>query len=220
MRQAGILAAAGLYALEHNVARLAEDHANAERLARGLAGAGLEVEPVQTNMVFVKVAKERCAALQAHLEAAGVVAIVSPRTRLVTHLDVDRGRSPGTPPGRGRARRDAAMLAAWVSKPGRRILRCQRPSPPTGCRRWIGRPTAASAPAFVPRTRCEAPCPAPRGSKCSRCGRTWPPSWPAAAPACTGSCSAGSGSRPPRGPPKSPPRSTRGARCRRCSRAA
>ncbi|MBL0140858.1 MAG: low-specificity L-threonine aldolase [Betaproteobacteria bacterium] len=89
MRQAGILAAAGLYALERNVSRLAEDHANAERLARGLAGAGCEVEPVQTNMVFVKVARERCAALQEHLKASGIVAIVSPRTRLVTHLDVD-----------------------------------------------------------------------------------------------------------------------------------
>ncbi len=55
MRQAGILAAAGLYALEHNVGRLAEDHANAERLAKGLAAAGFEVEPVQTNMVFAKV---------------------------------------------------------------------------------------------------------------------------------------------------------------------
>jgi len=89
MRQAGILAAAGLHALEHNVSRLALDHANAERLAKGLATAGCEVEPVQTNMVFVKVARERCAALQAHLDAAGVAAIVSPRTRLVTHLDVD-----------------------------------------------------------------------------------------------------------------------------------
>jgi threonine aldolase len=89
MRQAGILAAAGLYALEHNVGRLAEDHANAERLAQGLAAAGFEVEPVQTNMVFVKVAGERCAELQARLAASGVMAIVSPRTRLVTHLDVD-----------------------------------------------------------------------------------------------------------------------------------
>jgi len=71
------------------VGRLAEDHAHAERLARGLAGCGFEVEPVQTNMVFVKVAADRCAALQERLRAAGVVAIVSPRTRLVTHLDVD-----------------------------------------------------------------------------------------------------------------------------------
>jgi threonine aldolase len=46
--------------------------------------------PFQTNMVFVKVAKENVAALQAHLAGAGVTAIVSPRTRLVTHLDVDR----------------------------------------------------------------------------------------------------------------------------------
>jgi threonine aldolase len=89
MRQAGILAAAGLYALEHNVARLAEDHANAERLARGLAAAGFDVEPVQTNMVFVKVPKASCGALQQHLAAARVSAIVTPRTRLVTHLDVD-----------------------------------------------------------------------------------------------------------------------------------
>ena len=89
MRQVGILAAAGLYALEHHVTRLAEDHAHAERLAKGLSGAGYLVEAPQTNMVFVKVAKERCAALKAHLAAAGVVAIVSPRTRLVTHLDVD-----------------------------------------------------------------------------------------------------------------------------------
>jgi threonine aldolase len=89
MRQAGILAAAGLHALEHHVERLAEDHANAGRLAKGLAAAGWPVEPVQTNMVFVAVERERCAALQEHLRGAGVVAIVSPRTRLVTHLDVD-----------------------------------------------------------------------------------------------------------------------------------
>jgi threonine aldolase len=89
MRQVGILAAAGLHALERHVGRLAEDHASAERLARGLSGAGWEVEPPQTNMVFVKVAPERCAALREHLAGAGVAAIVSPRTRLVTHLDVD-----------------------------------------------------------------------------------------------------------------------------------
>jgi threonine aldolase len=89
MRQVGILAAAGLHALEHHVARLADDHANAERLAKGLAQAGFEVESPQTNMVFAKVAKDRCAGLQAHLAANGVVAIVTPRTRLVTHLDVD-----------------------------------------------------------------------------------------------------------------------------------
>ncbi len=92
MRQVGILAAAGLYALEHNVDRLAEDHANAQHLAKGLAELGLEVDPVQTNMVFAAVAKDSVAALKQHLEANGVVALVSPRLRLVTHHDVDRAQ--------------------------------------------------------------------------------------------------------------------------------
>ncbi len=90
MRQAGLLAAAGIYALEHNVERLATDHANAERLADGLARIdGLEVEPPQTNMVFVRVPETRCAALAAQLRRSGVLALVGPRTRLCTHLDVD-----------------------------------------------------------------------------------------------------------------------------------
>jgi len=89
MRQAGIIAAAGLYALEHNVERLAEDHANAERLARALAAAGLQVEPVQTNMVFASIPRDSVAGLKAHLEAQGIVALVGPRMRMVTHLDVD-----------------------------------------------------------------------------------------------------------------------------------
>jgi threonine aldolase len=54
MRQAGLLAAAGLYALDHNVERLADDHANAKLLAEGLREAGFIVEPVQTNMVYVQ----------------------------------------------------------------------------------------------------------------------------------------------------------------------
>jgi threonine aldolase len=89
MRQVGILAAAGLYALEHNVDRLAEDHANAERLAKGLAALGLKVDPVQTNMVFVAVPKESAAALKSHLDQAGVVTLGGAKMRLVTHLDVD-----------------------------------------------------------------------------------------------------------------------------------
>ncbi len=92
MRQVGILAAAGIYALEHNVDRLAEDHANAERLGKGLADLGLEVDPVQTNMVFATIAKEEAAALARHLEAKGVIALVSPRLRLVTHHDVSRAQ--------------------------------------------------------------------------------------------------------------------------------
>jgi len=90
MRQAGILAAAVLYALEHNVERLADDHANAKRLASGLSEIrGLGVDPPSTNMVFARIPAERCAALQAHIREHGVIALVHPRTRLVTHLDVD-----------------------------------------------------------------------------------------------------------------------------------
>ncbi len=89
MRQVGILAAAGLYALENNVDRLAEDHANAERLARGLAGLGLKVDAVQTNMVFVQVPPDSVPGLTQHLEKSGVVALAGPKMRLVTHLDVD-----------------------------------------------------------------------------------------------------------------------------------
>lgn len=90
MRQAGVLAAAGLYALEHNVERLAEDHENAARLAAGLSGIpGVSLDQVQTNMVFLRVPAENCAALEAHLQANGIKALVRPRTRLCTHLDVD-----------------------------------------------------------------------------------------------------------------------------------
>ena len=86
MRQAGVIAAAGLYALENNVERLAEDHANAERLARGLRDSGYEVEGPHTNMVFVKVP----AGLTEHLINNGILVLAGPRLRLVTHLDVDR----------------------------------------------------------------------------------------------------------------------------------
>jgi threonine aldolase len=80
MRQAGILAAAGLYALEHNVERLAEDHANAERLARGIGA-----EPPPSNMVFIQSAP----GLVEHLAQHGIRVLPAPRLRLVTHLDVD-----------------------------------------------------------------------------------------------------------------------------------
>lgn len=58
MRQAGVIAAAGLYALEHNIHRLAEDHANAKLLAEGLAqipGITIDAAAVQTNIVFFTV---------------------------------------------------------------------------------------------------------------------------------------------------------------------
>ena len=89
MRQAGVLAAAGLFALEYNVDRLAEDHENAANLARGLAEiAELRLEPVQTNIVYAHVPAERCEALRAHLAQRGIIALIGPKTRLVTHLDV------------------------------------------------------------------------------------------------------------------------------------
>lgn len=87
MRQAGILAAAGLYALEHNVQRLEEDHQHAERLATGLADLGYGVEPVQTNMVYVQMG-DRAEALTAFCAARGIRLSAAPRLRLVTHMDV------------------------------------------------------------------------------------------------------------------------------------
>ena len=90
MRQAGMLAAAGLYALEHHVQRLAEDHANAEYLAAGLRAAGLQVTPPQTNVLFIEVVPAQIEALRAHLKQRGVIASVAPRTRLMTHMDLTR----------------------------------------------------------------------------------------------------------------------------------
>ncbi len=90
MRQAGVLAAAGLYALEHHVERLREDHANAERLARGLTGVpGLQVEAPQTNMVWVDVLEPSLARrLVPALAEKGVLTTGTKRVRFVTHLDV------------------------------------------------------------------------------------------------------------------------------------
>lgn len=90
MRQAGVLAAAGLYALEHHVPGLAQDHANAEWLAEQLRAIGLSVEPTQTNMIYVHVPAARAPSLKSHLQQRGILASIAPRTRLVTHLDVPR----------------------------------------------------------------------------------------------------------------------------------
>jgi len=90
MRQAGLLAAAALHALDHHVERLADDHALAQRLAQGLAGmAGLSVHSVATNIVFVDVADQQGPALLEHLQAHGVLATGMLGLRFVTHLDVD-----------------------------------------------------------------------------------------------------------------------------------
>jgi threonine aldolase len=89
MRQSGVLAAACLYALEHNVERLAQDHANAAALAQGLGQiAEIGVTGQATNMVFLQVPQVHCAALEAHLKAQGILLQVLYGTRLVTHLDV------------------------------------------------------------------------------------------------------------------------------------
>ena len=90
MRQAGILAAAGIHALENNVERLAEDHTNARRLADGLRdinGLALAEAP-QTNMVFVDVGASDPGALAQRLREHGVIVSPAPVMRLVTHLDV------------------------------------------------------------------------------------------------------------------------------------
>jgi threonine aldolase len=91
MRQAGVLAAAGLYALEHNIARLADDHANALRLATALAELpALKVTMPQTNILFVEIPADDVAAFSKHLRDHGVLAAVGAKTRLVTHLDLTR----------------------------------------------------------------------------------------------------------------------------------
>ena len=92
LRQAGILAAAGLHALDHHVARLADDHARAARLAEGLRdAASIRVDACHTNMVFIEVSADRLQALAAHLDAHGIRASIGylPQVRLVTHLDID-----------------------------------------------------------------------------------------------------------------------------------
>jgi threonine aldolase len=88
MRQAGVIAAAGLYALENNVERLKTDHENAERLARGLREIGLEVQ-LNTNMVLVKMDAATAQQLAARLVQSEILVLPRAPMRLVTHLDVD-----------------------------------------------------------------------------------------------------------------------------------
>lgn len=94
MRQAGIIAAAGIYALEHNVERLIDDHANARLLATGLSHySGLTVAKPDTNMVFVNVAAEIAVPFSAHLAAHGIgvtSAYSATQQRWVTHLNISK----------------------------------------------------------------------------------------------------------------------------------
>ncbi len=113
MRQAGILAAAGLWALDHNLDRLAEDHANARLLAErlaGLPGVVLDLATVQSNIVIFHMAEGApdATAIVARAAAAGVlVSAFAERTvRAVTHLDVERGE----------CERAAALLAQVIER--------------------------------------------------------------------------------------------------------
>ncbi len=89
MRQAGLLAAAALHALDHHVERLADDHRRARTLYDGLRASGYDVAEPETNMVYVTLDAAEAAA--AHLDTEGVRCLAAgPRViRLVTHLDVD-----------------------------------------------------------------------------------------------------------------------------------
>jgi len=97
MRQSGILAAAGLYALDHNLSRLVEDHANARLIAEqlaGLRGVRLDLTTVQSNIVIFHMDENApdAATIVERAQAAGVlVSAFGVRTvRAVTHLDVSR----------------------------------------------------------------------------------------------------------------------------------
>ena len=92
MRQAGIVAAAGLYALDHHVDRIADDHARARRLGEGLIAARVQVdlEQVQTNFVQIDVGLDRAGAIE-RMKGRGVLVstTVHPTVvRAVTHLDI------------------------------------------------------------------------------------------------------------------------------------
>jgi threonine aldolase len=89
MRQAGIIAAAALYALDHHVDRLAEDHANAAELAAGVARLGFAVDEVETNIVFFACddARALCAELE-HRHQVRMGPVGPQRVRALTHLDV------------------------------------------------------------------------------------------------------------------------------------
>ena len=93
MRQAGVLAAAGLLALDRHIDRLADDHSNARRLAEGLAEidtVGIDLEDVHTNMVFVRIGENRVSEFVSSMRECGILVSRRHPLRLVTHLDVSR----------------------------------------------------------------------------------------------------------------------------------
>ena len=92
MRQAGILAAAGLYALEHNVARLKDDHDNAIWLEQQLRALGVEIVApgAQTNVLYIKQSAELAAKLGPWMRERGVLISAGPITRMITHINISR----------------------------------------------------------------------------------------------------------------------------------
>ncbi len=94
MRQAGVIAAAGIYALDHHIDRLKDDHANAALLASGLVSAShgrLKIDTPQTNILWAEAPAPLFAGFNAHLKANGVsVSSAYGKQRWVTHLDVSR----------------------------------------------------------------------------------------------------------------------------------
>jgi threonine aldolase len=89
MRQAGLIAAAGLFAIQNNVSRLAQDHKNAALLATGLElNRGIIVEANETNMVFIQL-REESKSIQADLHDLGICTLWNKsRCRLVTHIGI------------------------------------------------------------------------------------------------------------------------------------
>jgi threonine aldolase len=94
MRQAGVIAAAGMYALDHHIDRLSDDHANAALLAYGLVKASrgqLKIDAPQTNILWAEGPAPLLTALTAHLKSQGVlVSAAYGKQRWVTHLDISR----------------------------------------------------------------------------------------------------------------------------------
>ena len=95
MRQAGVIAAAGIYALDHHIERLRDDHTNAALLAKGLVEASrgqLKIDVPETNILWAEGPAPLLAALTAHLKSHGVlVSGAYGKQRWVTHLDISRG---------------------------------------------------------------------------------------------------------------------------------
>jgi threonine aldolase len=91
MRQTGILAAACIYALDHHVERLAEDHANAQKLASALANlAGIRVTPPETNIIIFELTQMSAPEFVKRLKEENILAVIlsQAKARMVTHLDV------------------------------------------------------------------------------------------------------------------------------------